>query len=231
MSDSGSKRDKKLPRGVIPREKKSSYIHIRVDPDFKEAVVNAADEEDANMTEYVVAALQRAMNYIPEEEAVELEEEEEDEEEEDKEERLLDEIISAMENLERRMEIRLATLQDTFNSLIGRLLDFEKAGQQVRKGKKESAEESAFDLDLDNVLQVDPEKLIYQRVKRYIEAQGAARLPSFDEIMAHLETDAKIKEYLENQDKTFPGWRDTLVRDAIDEAIDELGIPIFGGID
>ncbi len=226
-----SESDKKPPKGLIPREKKSSYIHIRVDPDFKDQVTKKAMEEEMNLTNFVVLALEEAIY------EKDVEEEEKEEEEEEEEDFLLEEILTAMENLERRMEIRLATLQDAFNSLIGKLLDFERSGASLARGRKkgkakDSDDEESFDFELDNVLQTEPEKLIYQRVKRYIESKGSVgRLPPFSEIVAHLETDKKLKEYLIAQDKNFPGWKDTLIRDAIDEAIDELGIPVYGGID
>lgn len=220
------------PKRLIPREKKSSYIHIRVDPDFKDQVTRKAMDEEMNLTNFVILALEEAIY------EKKVEEEEEEGEEEEEEDMLLEEILTAMENLERRMEIRLATLQDAFNSLIGKLLDFERTGATIRqrksKGKSSEEDEEEFNFELDNVLQTEPEKLIYQRVKRYIESKGSVgRLPPFSEILAHLETDKKVKEYLIAQDKSFPGWKDTLIRDAIDEAIDELGIPVYqsGGID
>lgn len=226
MVDSSEKAGLPIPPGgkakteeeIIPKGKTTSYIHVRVDPQFKEDLMKKVEEEKTNLTAFVVNTLSDVIYKT-------------EEEEEDKEEKLLDEILNSMENLERRIEIRLATLQDTFNSLIGRLIDFENKDRQRRKQRKEGDKASeagdVLSLEKENVLKLEPEKIIYARVKRYIENRGAANFPEFEEILAHLETDSRIKEYLDQQSANFPGWKESLVTDAIEEAIEELGISVL----
>ncbi|RMG41344.1 MAG: hypothetical protein D6732_02585 [Methanobacteriota archaeon] len=227
MSDSTEKGNLPIPptsnksksdEELIPKGKSTSYIHVRVDPQFKEDLMKKVEEEKTNLTAFVVNTLSDAIYKT-------------DEEEEDKEEKLLDEILNSMEKLERRIEIRLSTLQDTFNSLIGRLIDFENRDRQRRKRRKagdgEKDNEDTISLENENILKLEPEKIIYARVKRYIENRGAANFPEFEEILAHLETDSRIKEYLDQQSANFPGWKESLVTDAIEEAIEELGISVI----
>lgn len=202
---------------IISEGKTTAYIHVRVDPQFKKDLLKKVDEEETNVTAFVVNTLSDAI-YKEEEQQV------------DKEQKLLDEILDAMENLERRIEIRLSTLQDTFNSLIGRLIDFENRERSRRKKSStkedEKEQETVALMEKESILKLEPEKLIYARVKRYIENKGAHSIPPFEEILAHLETDSRIKKYLETQDQNFPGWKDSLVTDAIEEAIEELGLSI-----
>lgn len=204
----------KVSKKTIPREESTAYIHVRVNASFKEDLLKRIEEEETNLTSFVINSLETAMY-------------EEEEEEEDDEDYLLDEILTAMQNLERRIEIRLSTLQDTFNALIGKLIDFERvsaSGGHVRGEKFTKHKSRLSQLESDNILQIDPESVIYQRVKRYIESKGINNFPSFNEITAHLETDGQIKEYLDAKSSAFPGWKETLIKDAIDEAVDELGI-------
>ena len=216
-----------VPKAKIPKEKSDTYIHIRVDHEFKRDILKKAKKQGMNLTNFVSASLEPVV--YPQE----IDKEEESSEE------LLDEILTAMENLERRIEIRLSTLQDTFNSLIGKLLDFEKAGRRPRKKHKkgkqgeEAINDTDLNLDTTRILLIEPEKQVYQRVKLYIESKGVARAPDFSEILNQLETDGNIKEFLDDQDSSFPGWKGTLIRDAIDEALEELGIAAYqsGGFD
>lgn len=202
-----------------------SYIHVRVPTYFKEDLEKRVDDDKTTITAFVTNTLEREIYKS-------------DEEEVDEKEELIDVILTAMENLERRIEIRLGALQDTFNSLIGRLIDFDKvarSGTTRRRSKSEDGEDDGglLDIDSENILSMDPETTIYNRVKTYIESKGREKLPEFDEIVAHLETDKNIKKYLDDESKNFPGWKESLITDAIDEAIDELAIPSYrtGGLD
>ena len=204
---------------IISKGKNNAYIHVRVDPHFKEDLLKKVEEQNTNLTAFVVNTLSEAV-YKKEEEEI------------DKDEKFLDEILDAMENLERRIEIRLSTLQDTFNSLIGRLIDFEnreRKRKKRRRGSKDDDEDEDIRsaLEKENVLKIEPEKIIYARVKRYIENRGSNNFPEYEEILAHLETDSRIKEYLDVQGADFPGWKESLITDAIEEAIEELGISVI----
>ncbi len=53
----------------------------------------------------------------------------------EEEEQLLEILVSSLMNLEQRMEIRLGTLQDTFNSLIGRLIDSQQNLSRASSGR------------------------------------------------------------------------------------------------
>jgi hypothetical protein len=228
---SASKSSKEKSKNEKVREGDTSdvsYIHVRVPTYFKEDLEKKIDEEKTTITAYVINTLEREIYKSKEDDEV------------DEKEELIDTLLAAMENLERRIEIRLGTLQDTFNSLIGRLIDFDKNIKKEpyarKKGKDQDSDatDTLLDFDRDSILNVNPEEDIYSRVKRYIESKGREKLPDFEEIVAHLETDKKIKKYLEDQARSFPGWKESIIRDAIDEAIEELAIPGYrtsGGLE
>ncbi len=207
---------------LIPEKKSVAFIHIRVDPEFKRDLLEKVEEEDTNLTAYVVNTLSADIY-------------KKEIEEEDEEDLLREDILGALENLERRVEIRLSTLQDTFNSLIGKLIALDTRKSSTRRGKSrkqqafvEEDDELSDVLDKDEVLKIRPEEMVYSRVKRFVETKGVAEVPDFQEIILHLETDAQIKEFFQRQEETFPGWKESMVTDAIEEAIEELGISLKG---
>lgn len=199
-----------------------SYVHVRLETSIKDDLQKYANKENTSMTAVVTALIQDLLYKQDEDEDL------------DEDDQLLDMIVTSLMNLERRMEIRLATLQDTFNSLIGRLIDAQQQIQysspsQMRKKRKGDTDEAeSIPLDLTDVLEVDKEEEIYKRVKRFLQQQG--RIVELQSVIQQLEMDRMIKEYLDDQDKQSPGIKEALVTDAIQEAAYELGYPMIDTI-
>jgi hypothetical protein len=199
-----------------------SYVHVRLETSIKDDLQKYANKENTSMTAVVTALVQDLLYKQDEDEEL------------DEEDQLLDMIVTSLMNLERRMEIRLATLQDTFNSLIGRLIDAQQQIQytspsQMRKKRKGDTDDAEnIPLDLTDVLEVDKEEEIYKRVKRFLQQQG--RIVELQSVIQQLEMDRMIKEYLDDQDKQSPGIKEALVTDAIQEAAYELGYPMIDTI-
>ena len=123
-----SEENKSASKKLIDDEDNYTYIHVRIDQDTKTDLQEYAHTNSTSMTS-VVTSLLEDMLY------------KRDDDDEDDEDELLDLIVTSLMNLERRMEIRLATLQDTFNSLIGRLIDSQQSissskPSQLRKRAK-----------------------------------------------------------------------------------------------
>ncbi|MHA2252939.1 MAG: hypothetical protein ACXAD7_21430 [Candidatus Kariarchaeaceae archaeon] len=215
--------DRSAGKRLSEEDDAHAFLHVRVDADLKKDLVEYARGENTSLTA-VVTALVEKMLY--------KQDEDEEQEEEDE---LLDLIVTSLMNLERRMEIRLATLQDTFNSLIGRLIDSQHTMQamkpsQARKRRKGEVDEGDEDeeFDLSDVLSVNKEEEIYKRVKRYLEQQG--KIVDMSAVIEQLEIDRTLKEYLDEQATQAPGLREALITDAIQEAAIELGYPMIDGI-
>ncbi len=207
----------------IEEEKSHAYIHIRVDRNLKDDLQSHARKENTSLTTIITSLVENL-----------LYKKDDEEDEEDKDE-FLDLVVSSLMNLERRMEIRLATLQDTFNSLIGRLIDSQStlrsvSTAQLRKKKKGEVSDDSEDreLDLSDVLSVDKEEEIYARVKRYLQQQG--KVIDSNTVLQQIENDRVLKEYLEDQDKQSVGLKLALITDAIQEAAYELGYPTLESI-
>lgn len=208
----------------IEEEKTHAYIHIRVDRNLKDDLQAHTRKENTSITTIITSMIENL-----------LYKKDEDDEEEDEDE-LLDLVVSSLMNLERRMEIRLATLQDTFNSLIGRLIDSQNVSRstsstQLRKKKKGEMASDADDdglVDLSDVLSVDKEEEIYARVKRYLQQQG--KVIDANTVLQQIENDRVLKEYLEEQDRQSVGLKLALITDAIQEAAYELGYPTLESI-
>ncbi|MFV2014449.1 MAG: hypothetical protein ACC656_03395, partial [Candidatus Heimdallarchaeota archaeon] len=129
----------------------------------------------------------------------------------------------------------LATLQDTFNSLIGRLIDSQNilrsaSSTQFRKKKKGEVTDSDDDglVDLSDVLSVDKEEEIYARVKRFLQQQG--KVIDANTVLQQIENDRILKEYLAEQDRQSVGLKLALITDAIQEAAYDLGYPTLESI-
>jgi len=220
---SSPKSEKSVGRKVAEDEDTYSYIHVRVDSDLKEDLAGYATKENTSLTAVVTSLIEDFLY------------KQDDEEDEDEEDELLDLIVTSLMNLERRMEIRLATLQDTFNSLIGRLIDSQSSMKSIspsqlrkrRRGEAIDADEDG-NLDLSDILHVDKEEEIYKRVKRYLQQQG--RVVPTSTVLQHIEVDRNLKEYLENQEKQNIGLKIALLTDAIQEAAYELGYPMIDSI-
>lgn len=199
-----------------------AFLHIRVDADLKKDLIKYSRNENTSLTA-VVTALIEDMLYKQDEED---EKEEEDE--------LLDLIVTSLMNLERRMEIRLATLQDQFNSLIGRLIDSQHAMQAIKPSQLRKRKSGEIDEDTDetgslsDILSVNKEEEIYKRVKRILEQQGT--IVDLNTVIQQIEVDRSLKEYLDNQGKQSPGLKEALITDAIQEAAFELGYPMIDTI-
>jgi hypothetical protein len=207
----------------IEDEKSHAYIHIRVDRNLKDDLQAHARKENTSITTLITSLV---------EDLLYKRDDDEDEEEDDE---LLDLVISSLMNLERRMEIRLATLHDTFNSLIGRLIDSQNtlrsaSSAQLRKKKKGEILDTDDDelVDLSDVLSVDKEEEIYARVKRYLQQQG--KVIDANTVLQQIENDRVLKEYLAEQDRQSVGLKLALITDAIQEAAYELGYPTLESI-
>lgn len=216
-----SKSDSSITEKIEEGEKSHAYIHIRVDKNLKDDLQEHAKKENTSLTNIITALIEDLLYKRD----VDEEEEEEDE--------LLEIVVSSLMNLERRMEIRLATLQDTFNSLIGRLIDSQNAMQamrpsQIRKRKKGDTDDDDDTIDLSDVLSVDKEEQIYSRVKRYLQQQG--KVVDSNTILMHIENDRSLKEYLDEQEQHSVGLKMALITDAIQEAAYELGYPTLDTI-
>lgn len=213
-----SSKDRSTRESLTKEKKDTAFIHVRVDQDLKDDLAKYAREEHTSITS-VVTALCEDLLYK------QVEEDKLDEEEE-----LLDLIVSSLMNLERRMEIRLATLQDTFNSLIGRLIDSQqlvsptKASRLMKRQKGETDDDEETDYFSD-ILDVDREDEIYKRVERFLSQQ--AKIVDLKTVIAQIEVDRKLKQYLEEQDRNVPGWKEALITDAIHEAAQNLGFPML----
>ena len=207
----------------VEDEKSHAYIHIRVDRNLKDDLQVYTRKENTSITTLLISLIEDLLY------------KKDDEEGEDEQDVLLDLVVSSLMNLERRMEIRLATLQDTFNSLIGRLIDSQNvmrssATSQLKKKKKgEVVDEDEEGLvDLTDVLSVDKEEEIYARVKRYLQQQG--KVIDATTVLQQIENDRVLKEYLAEQDKQSVGLKLALIADAIQEAAYELGYPTLESI-
>jgi hypothetical protein len=210
-------------RKLTEEEDTHAFLHIRVDGDLKKDLVEYSKSENTSITAVVTALIENSLY---------KQDEEEEKEEKDQ---VLDIVISSLMNLERRIEIRLATLQDTFNSLIGRLIDSQHTMQsikpsQIRKRKKGETEEDVDTggIDLADVLSVNKEEEIYKRVKRYLEQQG--KIVDLEAVIQQIEVDRSLKEYLDDQARQSPGLSKALITDAIQEAAYELGYPMIDTI-
>lgn len=198
-----------------------TYIHIRVDTETKKDLQEYASKLSTSMTSVVTALIQDLLY------------KKDDEEELSEEDELLDLIVTSLMNLERRMEIRLATLQDTFNSLIGRLIDTQQSvsyakPSEIRKRGKATTEEGSPSVDLSDVLEVDKEAEIYKRIKRFLQQQGST--VDLQTAVQQIEVDRSLKDWLDEQDRKMPGWKQALIADAIQEAAVELGFPMIDTI-
>lgn len=207
----------------IEEEKSHAYIHIRVDRNLKDDLQSYARKENTSLTT-VITSLVEDLLY-----------KRDDDDDDESEDEFFNLVVSSLMNLERRMEIRLATLQDTFNSLIGRLIDSQStlrsvSPSQLRKKKKgETSDDSEDDvLDLSDVLSVDKEEEIYARVKRYLQQQG--KVIDSNTVLQQIENDRVLKEYLEEQDRQSVGLKLAMITDAIQEAAYELGYPTLESI-
>lgn len=206
----------------IEEEKTHAYIHIRVDRNLKDDLQAHTRKENTSITTVITSMIENLLY---------KKDEDEDGDEEDE---LLDLIVTSLMNLERRMEIRLATLQDTFNSLIGRLIDSQNvlrssSSKQLRKKKKgEIVEDDEGLVDLSDVLSVDKEEEIYARVKRFLQQQG--KVIDANTVLQQIENDRVLKVYLEEQDRQSIGLKLALITDAIQEAAYELGYPTLESI-
>ncbi|MDH5401736.1 MAG: hypothetical protein OEZ01_02245 [Candidatus Heimdallarchaeota archaeon] len=212
--------DKKL----IEEEDSHAFIHVRVDTDLKNDLIEHAKKENTSLTSLVTTLIEDFLY------------KKDESEEEDEEDQLMDLIVNSLVNLERRMEIRLATLQDTFNSLIGRLIDTQQSmgstkPSQLRKRRKGGAsdgDEEDGKIDLSDILEVDKEEEVYRRVKRLLQQQG--KVVDLNTVIQQIEVDRTLKDYLDNQAKQAPGWKEALITDAIQEAAYELGFPMIDTI-
>ncbi len=210
-------------RGILAKKKsESTFIHIRVDKELKDDLFDYARSERTSVTALVVSLIEDMLYSKKEEE----EEESEDE--------IYEVILNSLGNLERRMEIRLATLQDTFNSLIGRLIDSQQAmlkNQRFRVRKEKRSDDDEFEeeeeIDFSDVLAIDKEEEIYKRVKRFLGQEG--KIVDLKTIIAHIEIDRSLKRYLEEKSAKMPGWKEALITDAINEAAYELGFDVLEG--
>lgn len=218
-SDPGSS----IGRDIEEEGKSHAYIHIRVDRNLKDDLSDYAHKNNTSITTLVTSQLENLLYKKV------------DEEDEGEEDEMLDMVINSLMNLERRMEIRLSTLQDTFNSLIGRLIDSQNtmtaiSTSQFKKKKKGETGEDEDEpiLDLSDVLNVDKEEEIYNRIKRFLQQQG--KVVDANTVLQHIENDKALKEYLADQEKQSIGLRLALITDAIQEAAYELGYPTLESI-
>ncbi|MHA2504710.1 MAG: hypothetical protein ACXAE3_17815, partial [Candidatus Kariarchaeaceae archaeon] len=201
MAEDSNSTSKKL----IDDEDNYTYIHVRIDQDTKTDLQAYAHKNSTSMTSVVTSLIEDLLY-------------KRDDEEEDDEDELLDLIVTSLMNLERRMEIRLATLQDTFNSLIGRLIDSQQQigtskPSQLRKRSKGDDDETVEGVDFADVLEVDKEEEVYKRIRRFLQQQGTT--VDLKTAVQQIEIDRSLKEWLEDQDKKAPGWKEALIADAI----------------
>lgn len=215
-----SSEDNKASKKLIDDEDNYTYIHVRIDQDTKTDLQDYAHTNSTSMTS-VVTSLIEDMLY------------KKDDDDEDDEDELLDLIVTSLMNLERRMEIRLATLQDTFNSLIGRLIDSQQSmssskPSQLRKRGKGEDDGEQEGIDFADVLEVDKEEEVYKRIRRFLQQQGTT--VDLKTAIQQIEIDRTLKDWLEVQDKKAPGWKEALIADAIQEAAIELGYPMLDTI-
>ncbi len=206
MSSSDSARTK-----IEAKDTEFSFIHVRIRKDLKDELYKRAEENKASLTSVV--------NQIVEEYLFKKEEEEA--EEEDEEDEMLNLVVSSLLNLEQRMDFRLNMLQDMFNSLARTLIDSQKLGvarsKKISKLKGEDTEEE----ETADILDLDLESTIYDRVKKFIADQG--RVMELSIVIKHIELDSTLKHYLNNQLDNMPGWKEMLITDAIEEAAYEIG--------
>jgi len=200
-----------------------TYVHVRLDTATKNDLQDYANKINGSMTSVVTSLIEDLLY------------KRDDDDDKDEEDQLLDLIVTSLMNLERRMEIRLATLQDTFNSLIGRLIDTQQnmsmaSPSQLRKrgsSKGESGDEVPV-VDFADVLEVDKEEEVYKRIKRFLQQQGTT--VDLKTAIQQIEIDRSLKDWLDDQDKRAPGWKEALIADAIQEAAIELGYPMIDTI-
>lgn len=208
---------------MIDEEDSYTYVHVRVDTQTKQDLQDYANKLNTSMTSVVTSLIEDLLY------------KRDDDDDQDEEDELLDLIVTSLMNLERRMEIRLATLQDTFNSLIGRLIDTQQnmsmsKPSQLRKrggGKSEEGEEPKS-VDFADVLEVDKEEEVYKRIKRFLQQQGTT--VDLKTAIQQIEVDRSLKEWLDKQDQKAPGWKEAIIADAIQEAALELGYPMLDSI-
>ncbi|MCY3413299.1 MAG: hypothetical protein INQ03_16795 [Candidatus Heimdallarchaeota archaeon] len=192
-----------------------SFIHVRIRKDLKNELYKYAEENKSSLTAVVNKIVE---DYVFKKEEV-IEEEEESEEDE-----LLNLVVSSLLNLEQRMDFRLNMLQDMFNSLARTLIDSQKLQTTRSKKIAQLKGEEEKDDDTSDILDIDFEKTIYERVKKYIADQG--RVMDLDLVTKHIELDPTLKNYLNNQLDNMPGWKEALITDAIEEAAFEIGFTL-----
>jgi len=207
---------------VTNEEDEYTYVHVRLDTATKKDLQDYANKLNTSMTSVVTSLIEDLLY------------KRDDDEDQDDEDELVDLMVTSLMNLERRMEIRLATLQDTFNSLIGRLIDTQqnmsmaKPSQLRKRGGGKGEGDEAASVDFADILEVDKEEEIYKRIKRFLQQQGTT--VDLKTAIQQIEVDRTLKEWLDEQDKKAPGWKEALIADAIQEAAIELGYPMMDTI-
>lgn len=205
MSSTESTRSK-----IEAKDTEFSFIHVRIRKDLKDELYKNAEENKTSLTAVVNQIIE---DYIFKQEEVEDEVDEEDE--------MLNLVVSSLMNLEQRMDFRLNMLQDMFNSLARTLIDSQKLGvtrsKKIAKLKGDEVEED----DTSDILDLDYESTIYERVKKFLADQG--RVMELGVVIKHVELDSTLKNYLNNQLDNMPGWKEALITDAIEEAAFEIG--------
>ncbi len=203
---------------------KTEFIHLRVDKKFKRDVEDYAKEHNTSVTAVVTRAIEQ---FIYEKES-----------EKKKQELVFEEITESLENLERRIELRMSLLQDNIQALMNTIISSDalvtrrprRAKRKVRKIEPEELEEEYEEeyyeeefIPSAEEIMVTNERTIYEKVYDFMQNQG--RIVTVDEVKAHLErTCKKCIEFLLKEEAKQQGMMQFYLVDAIQEAAMELGI-------
>ena len=192
-----------------------TFIHVRIRKDLKKDLYQYARDNSTSLTAVVNSLIEDHL-YKKDEEI----------DEEDEEDEMLNLVVSSLLNLEQRMDFRLNMLQDMFNSLARTLIESQKlVATRSKKIRKLRGEDEDKEDDATDVLNIDYEKTIYERIKKFIADQG--RVVELSSAIKHIELDPTLRHYLNNQLDNIPGWKESLITDAIEEAAMEIGFKPF----
>ena len=196
---------------IEERDVDFTFVHVRIRKDLKKDLDNYAKRNSTSLTA-VVNSLIEDLLYTKEED---------EEEKVDQDDELLNLVVSSLMNLEQRMDFRLSMLSDQFNSLARTLMESQKLVTRRSEKIKQLRGEATKEEETADVLEIDYEKTIYDRVKRFIADQG--KVIDLTTTLKHIELDPTLKNYLNNQVDNIPGWKEALITDAIEEAAYEIG--------
>lgn len=202
--------DQSIRNKIEEKDTDYTFVHIRVRKDLKKDLYKYARDNSTSLTAVV--------NSLVEDKLYKKDEEEEEQDDEDE---MLNLVVSSLLNLEQRMDFRLNMLQDMFNSLARTLIESQKlATTRTKKVKKLRGDEDVED-DSSNILDIDFEKTIYERVRKFIADQQ--KVMDLSSVIKHIELDPTLRNYLNTAVDNISGWKEALITDAIDEAALEIG--------